>query len=306
MTREERKRRSKEEKEEEIEVEEETEEEIDIDEDEDEEDEEEVKKRKIIIKKTILLLIVLVLLFLTGYLITRYLFNYGIVVREYPVYSNKINEDLHGTKIVQFSDINYNEYRNNISKMIAKINLTNTDYIIYTGDLINANYTITEEDKNFLREELSKIKASNKFAIRGENENEAYDEILTNSGFTILESNKIYTMHSNKSFFNIIVLDENSNQDIYLDDEIFNIVITHNPNNIDNILSICNPDMIISGHNLNGSIRIPLFKSKKYKDPYYEIGNSKIYISGGIGNRDNELRLFNTPSINFYRLRMKK
>ena len=301
MTREERKRRSKKE-EEEIEIEEEKE-----DEEENEEEEFELdNEKKSIIKKIFLFLIVIVILFLIGYLITRYASNYGIIVREYPVYSNKINDDIHGTKIVQFSDINYNEYRNNIPKMISKINITNTDYVIFTGDLINENYALTEEDKNYLREEFSKINASNKFAIKGENENAAFDEILTNSDFTILETNKVYRLYSSKSYFNLIVLDENSNQDLYLDDEIFNIVVTHNPSNVDNILSHCSPDMIISGHNLNGSIRIPFIKSSKYKDPYYEIGNTKLYVSGGIGNRGHELRLFNNPSINFYRLKKGK
>lgn len=295
MTREERKKRSKEEELEEVEEKEEIEEEFELD-----------SEKKKIVKKIILFLIILSILFLIGYLITRYAFNYGIIVREYPVYSNKINEDLNGTKIVQFSDINYNEYRNNIPKMVSKINMANTDYVIFTGDLINDNYSITEEDKKILIEQLSNIIASNKFAIKGENENAAYEEILTNSGFTILEPNKIYKLYSKRSYFNLIVLDETSNEGLYLDDEIFNIVVTHNPDNIDNILAVSSPDIIISGHNLNGSIRFPFIKLRKYKEPYYEVGNTKIYVSGGIGNRNHELRFFNTPSINFYRIRTKK
>ena len=39
-----------------------------------------------------------------------------------------------------------------------------------------------------------------------------------------------------------------------------------------------------------------------YYDPYYKIGNTDFYISGGIGNSKVNLRLFNQPSFNLYRL----
>ena len=283
------------------------EEELDIEE-ELEEEEEKVKRIPIIIRTLILITIILLVLFLIGYLLTRYVGNYGIIVKECPVYSNKINEDWNGTKIVQFSDINYNEYRKNISEVIQKINLTNADYVIYTGDLINKNYKVTEEDKNFLRTEISKIKATNKYAIRGENDNEIFDEIFLNSDFQILEVNEVYRLHSKRSYMNLLVLNDNIDN-IPLDDEIYNIVLTHNPNNIDKILKVYHPDLILAGHNLNGSINLPLIKSingGKYNKAYYEINNTKIYVSGGIGNRDHEHRLFNHPSINFYRLRTSK
>ena len=281
--------------------------ELDIEEEEQEE-EEERKRAPIIIRTLILITIIFLVLFLTGYLLTRYVANYGIIVKECPIYSNKINEDFHGTKIVQFSDINFNEFRNNVPEVIQKINLTNADYVIYTGDLINSNYKVTEEDKNFLRTEISKIKATNKYAIKGENDNEVFDEIFSNSDFQILEPNEVYRLHSKRSYINLLVLNKDI-ENIPLDDEIYNIVLTHNPNNIDNILKVYHPDLILSGHNLNGSINLPLIRDlngSRYNKAYYEINNTKIYISGGIGNRSHEHRLFNHPSINFYRIRTSK
>ncbi len=273
-----------------------------------EDEEEKAKRAPRIIRTLILITIIILVIFLIGYLLTRYVGNYGIIVKECPVYSNKINDDWNGTKIVQFSDINYNEYRTNVKEVIQKINLTNADYVIYTGDLINKNYKVTEEDKNFLRTEISKINATNKYAIKGENDNEVFDEIFSNSDFQILEPNEVYRLHSKRSYINLLVLNENI-ENIPLDDEIYNIVLTHNPNNIDNILKVYHPDLLLAGHNLNGSINLPLIRDlnmSKYNKPYYEINNTKIYVSGGIGNRDHEHRLFNHPSINFYRIRTAK
>ena len=42
--------------------------------------------------------------------------------------------------------------------------------------------------------------------------------------------------------------------------------------------------------------------SKKYYDEYYEINGTDLYISSGIGVSIINYRLFNKPSINFYRV----
>ena len=62
--------------------------------------------------------------------------------------------------------------------------------------------------------------------------------------------------------------------------------------------------------NLNGSINIPYLKklflptdAKKYYEPHYQINNTNIYINNGIGVDRINFRLFNHPSINFYRIK---
>ena len=42
--------------------------------------------------------------------------------------------------------------------------------------------------------------------------------------------------------------------------------------------------------------------ANKYKKLKETIGNSTLFISGGLGTNKSEFRLFNHPSINFYRL----
>ena len=91
----------------------------------------------------------------------------------------------------------------------------------------------------------------------------------------------------------------------------YKILLTHFPDNIDTILNTNNNiNLILSGHSLNGSINIPYLKklflppnAKKYYEPYYKINNTNIYISNGIGVDKINFRLFNHPSINFYRIK---
>jgi predicted MPP superfamily phosphohydrolase len=76
------------------------------------------------------------------------------------------------------------------------------------------------------------------------------------------------------------------------------------------ILNKRDVDLILSGNSLGGQINIPnvggLFKidgSRKYIDNYYRINNTDLYVSSGIGTRKYPYRLFNHPSINFYRIK---
>ena len=68
-------------------------------------------------------------------------------------------------------------------------------------------------------------------------------------------------------------------------------------------------DLFLAGHSHNNSINIPFLKSPykidgalTYNEEYYEIDNSKLYVSGGIGTNGYGIRLFCHPSFNFFRL----
>ena len=70
-----------------------------------------------------------------------------------------------------------------------------------------------------------------------------------------------------------------------------------------------NVNLVLAGHSHNGQVNIPFIKnfflpygSKKYYDNYYMVDDTSMYISSGIGESRVNLRLFNRPSINFYRI----
>ena len=88
----------------------------------------------------------------------------------------------------------------------------------------------------------------------------------------------------------------------------YKILIMHEPDSLDSIKDI-SFDLVLAGHSHLGQVRIPIIGSivtpegaKKYKDEYYQKGNTDLYISGGIGTSKVSFRLFNRPSFNLYRL----
>lgn len=279
------------------------------------EDEERKKRNKKIFKILMWIFLPLFILFTVSYTLLRYVGNIGIVVREYPIYSENIDNNLNGLKIVQFSDIHFSNYTkiSTIKEMVKLINKTNPDIVIFTGDLIDNEYIISNEDKETLINEFNSITSTiGKYAIKGEDDGQDFKDIFDSSNFIILE-NKIEKINIGSSIISLIAVSENYKDLEIEDNSNYVIGVIHKPDLADKLIDDFNPNMIIAGHSHNGQIILPLIGplmkkegAKKYVSSYYKINNTNLYISGGIGNSKYQFRLLNHPSINFYRLRTKQ
>ncbi len=272
-------------------------------------------RNKKIVKILLWIFIPLIAFIILIFILVRYIGNIGIVVREYPVYNEKITKDLNGLKVVHFTCLHYNKYTSNkkITKLVNMINNIKPDIVIFTGDLIDKNYILANSEREFLIKELNRIEATvGKYAIKGE-DSDKINEIYASSNF-LLMNNSVEDIYINKSIINLVALEDKYNKDKILINEKANYVIflTHKPDNVEKLLEQFDIDLVLAGHSHNGQISIPfigrLIKKEGsinyYKD-YYNIANTPFYISGGLGNNGRPLRLFNHPNINFYRLRTK-
>ena len=93
--------------------------------------------------------------------------------------------------------------------------------------------------------------------------------------------------------------------------DLYKILLIHEPDYINNI-DYSNFNLILAGHSHNGQVKLPFVGgiilpngAKKYYKEYYKLNNTDLYISSGIGTSQISFRLFNRPSINFYRLTNK-
>lgn len=263
---------------------------------------------------TIIILIILLLLY------SRFIGTIGLNTKEYTIEDNNISNDFDGIKIVHFSDIHYKRIitKDRIDKIINEINLINPDIVIFTGDLIDQDSEINEDDITYLKEVLSKINAKyGKYSVIGNHDYSIDIEILRSiykeSNFNLLENsydiiygkdnNKLYIGGISTGAFSDTVLNK-----MKYDEESYKIIILHEPDYTDEIISL-NPNLILGGHSHNGQVNIPYLKkyfvptgSKKYYDEHYLVNNTNLYISSGIGVSRYNFRLFNHPSINFYRI----
>ena len=256
-----------------------------------------------------------IILFILLIFISLKLGNIGLKVREYKVINNKVSS-FYGFKIVHFSDLYYGSINEKkLNKLVNMINNTKPDIVIFTGDLIKKDVKVDDSLIKLLTNYLSKIDSNfGKFYVNGENDTNVSSSILDNSNFKCLDDTYeiIYGKNNKKMFISGISIDKNLNNDISenlnLNEYDYKILLSHYPDKVDDILKY-NFDLILSGHSLNGQIRLPAVgsiitpnNSKKYYDSYYKIDRTDLYISNGIGNKSINMRLFNTPSFNLYRL----
>lgn len=258
-------------------------------------------------------------------LYARFIGTIGLNTKEYTFTDTNIPSNFDGIKIVHFSDIHYNRAINTtkLNKIIDEINLINADIVVFTGDLIDKDMILNDNDFKYLTEAFNKIKAKyGKYAILGNHDYNEYDEILKvykNSNFKYLENSYdiIYNQNNEKIFIGGLGNVTHNLDDIDKTMEYFNnndninykIILIHEPDITTNIVDNYNVNLILAGHSHNGQIKLPIIGAiytppgaKKYYDEFYKIDNTRLYISSGIGVSTINYRLWNKPSINFYRI----
>ena len=274
-----------------------------------------------------LFFIIFILLIISTVLWARFISTKGLIVKEYPVYNTNITDNFDGLKIVQFSDLLYGRTVNksDVDKLVTKINELKPDIVVFTGNLFDKDTIVSNNLKNDIDKKLSKIDAKlYKFAIYGnlDKKIDNYDILMKNAGFTVLSNSSELVYYNGTTPIFVGGLDSMLANSMDVDTTLsplkeeqyqncYKIVIAHEPDSYDKFKDY-NVDLVLSGHSLNGQVRVPFvgaIKNKKgslkYNNAYYKIGNTDMYISGGIGTSNYSFRWFNKPSINLYRLYKK-
>ena len=271
-------------------------------------------------KKLIRFLLIIILILSLLIIYARYGGTRGLITKEYQI-ETTIDDSFDGLKIVHFSDLHYLRITNKetTQSIIEEINLLNPDIVVFTGDLIDKDYKPNDKDISNLKELLTSIKSKyGKYSVLGEHDIKVEDtikDIYISSNFTLLDNSYdvIYGNNNNKLFIgglsNNPDIDKVMNYFTDNEDISYKIILTHEPDYTDIILSKYKVNLVLAGHSHNGQINIPYVKklflpygSKKYYENYYKVNDTDLYVSSGIGESRINFRLFNKPSINFYRI----
>lgn len=291
--------------------------------------EKEIKKssKESFIKGLKKLLIILLIIIISILLYSRFIATTGLIVREHKYTNNKLPKSTHGLKVVHFSDLHYKStiHEEELNNIVKKINILKPDLVLFTGDLLDKDQDYSEDDKNTLAKGLNNIKANlGKYIITGNHDyqDKSFSAIIAKTDFNLLDNTStlvyndlvpirlvgISTMVLKKG--DIDKAFNYTEEDDY--EDLFTIVLFHEPDYITNIMSKYDVNLALAGHSHNGQVRLPyindmlkpisaIYGAKKYNDPHYKINDVDLYISGGIGTSRLKLRLFNRPSFNLYR-----
>ena len=284
--------------------------------------EKEKKKGGKLLSIFLFLVVIVVIIFLYA----KYSGIKGLIVKEYRVKSEILTNNFSGLKIIHFSDLLYKSTvdKEDVKNLVKRINELKPDIVVFTGDLINKNAKITNEDIEFLEDELESIKAKvGKYAIYGDEDYsiESYKTIMEKSKFKILNNSYDEIFYKNNESMFIIGLPSSLKEEIKLEDAFnfykedekrkFIIVLVHDGKTIKFLdESTYEVDLVLGGHSLNGSVVIPYYGgifiddgAYKYYQEHYSKGITDIYISSGVGTNKYPYRIFNKPSFNLYRLK---
>lgn len=280
-------------------------------------------------KKLIKIFVIIILFCLTILLYSRFIATKNIQIREYKIVNKNMNNDYYGLKIVHITDIHFGRitFEKELNELVKKVNKVKPDIVVLTGDLIDKDTKLTNEEADKVANILDKINATiDKYAITGDNDTkfENWNLIIENAGFknlndtyeTIyLESDRHIIISGLSSSLNnktdIKERIKSSEETIDKEKPIYSILLLHEPDYIKNINTEYF-DLILAGHSNNGQINIPFMGplilpkgSKKYYKSYYKINKTDLYISSGIGTSNYNFRLLNKPSFNLYRMTNK-
>ena len=236
-------------------------------------EEEEEKEPKSKFVKTIINIFIFIILLVVGtVLCAKYVGTKGLVVKEYRVESNLLTNNFSGLKVVHFSDLLYKSTigKEDIKELINRINELRPDIVVFTGDLVATSRKLSEDDKNFLIEQLSSIKTTiGAYAVFGDHDykNEDYESIMISSSFKILNNNFDTIYNDTNDPMYIVGLSCISKENVNLEQAFsfyndenrpYIIVIAHDGITVKTIdESNYEVDMILLGHSLGGSVKIP-------------------------------------------------
>lgn len=272
---------------------------------------EQVKK---IVKRIVLVITIIFLVFFFSILYITKIGTTSLIVKEEAIVNSKIPSSINGLKVIQFGDLHYDNYEL-LKDTVKSINIRKPDLILFTGDLLKDD--LNPNDRKKLVKELKKLDATlGKYAVLGESDNEEALSILIDCNFKILDNtNELIYNESNEPIMlvglntNNKTIDYNSAFTNY-NPNIYTIAMFHKPDYIDEFIENYKIDLALAGHSHLGEIRIPYLlnlaskdKASKYINEYYEIDNTKFYITKGIGTDTYDIRINARPTINFFRLR---
>lgn len=280
------------------------------------------------------ILIALVVIFILFLAYARYVSTKGLVIKEYPIYTNQLGEEYDGFKIVHFSDLHYGTTNNidEVKKIVKRINEQNPDIVVFTGDLFDEAIELTDENIDELTNELNNINSNiNKYAIPGNHDYDKKDywaKFVEKTNFTVLLNTFDYVYYNSNTPIVFIGLDDYLMGDPvykeafqFLNDntkDYYRILLLHEPDQIDHLNDFSGDtnysfNLALAGHSHLGQVRLPFVGAtitpvgaRNYYDEHYVLGDNKdLYINCGLGTSRLRIRFMNKPSINVYRFYTK-
>ncbi|MDN3436976.1 metallophosphoesterase [Planococcus sp. APC 3900] len=245
--------------------------------------------------------------------------NNWVQTTEYTVASEELPQAFDGARIVQVSDLHNATFGRNQSSLIEKVEAASPDAIFLTGDLVDSNrYDL--DSSLVLVDAL--VEMSEVYYVTGNHEvaSNKVEEILgalRERGVTVLENDSVEWAKEGESVQIAGIDDPLMEPDIHEGEatqqslanaqmtEDFTLLLAHRPEYFP-IYADYGVDVVFSGHAHGGQVRIPGIGGliapgqgwfPKVTEGIFEVNQSQMVVSRGLGNSTFPVRIFNLPEI---------
>ena len=134
-------------------------------------------------KKFFKFLTIIIIIITLICLYARYIGTSGLLTHEYKIETGDIGNSFDGLKVVHFSDLHYLRLTNKdtLKTVVDEINLINPDIVFFTGDLVDKDFELNDNDEEELTNLLSDINSKyGKYVVIGNHDYYKDDEQLNN------------------------------------------------------------------------------------------------------------------------------
>ncbi len=254
--------------------------------------------------------------------------NEFVVLTKYDVYSENVDEGLDGFKIIFLGDLHNKGYLDNYNRLVSHIEREKPDIIVMVGDMVDGK-TCGYDRYEKLLQRINPI-APLYFSLGNEeyhlnknyNNPEGYVavmEMMERNGVNILNEREMIINHGESQILLLGILRVDKHCDDAVkdlqNDGMFTICMDHYPNGMYRLREY-DVDLVLSGHNHGGVLRIPfkggLFGHDQgffpaYDYGWYESKGTQMIITSGLSSGKKGIpRINNFPEVVSITLRSER
>ncbi|MCS7041402.1 MAG: metallophosphoesterase [Bryobacteraceae bacterium] len=245
--------------------------------------------------------------------------RYGMSVVQQDIVIPGLPRDLHGLRIVQLTDIHFGPFFGpaELERAVAMANETRAHIAVLTGDLI----TRVGDDLEGCIRLLAKLKAeAGVYGCHGNHEKyadlpEQADRLGARAGITFLR-HQAALLRFGSARLNLAGLDYFGNGSRLagriaglVEPGAINILLQHNPAHFP-AAAETGFDLMLAGHTHGGQVNLPVLRENiniaraftEFVRGRYQIGDSQLYVSCGLGTVGIPVRLGAPPEVTLVRL----
>ena len=264
-------------------------------------------------------ILIIVAVMLAALLIWIFWANKALVTSVIEVRSEGLPEEFEGFRIAQVSDLHNTEFGEGNAKLFSLLREAEPDIIVVTGDLIDSRHTDVDAAVRFIEGACGIAPV---YYVTGNHESRLdFDSIaprLSEAGAVLLRNEAAYIERDGERIMLAGIDDpafvrtggdalERAGQELAQlpEPEEFTVLLAHRPDLIATY-TWYGPALVLSGHAHGGQVRLPLIGAlyapgqgffPDYTAGLYEVGDTQMIVSRGLGNSLIPLRFNNRPEL---------